>query len=566
LGIKQDTASFDKADQSISKLKTGLKALGAILVTGVVARGLESLTEDASDAAETTNVLTKVFQENAGAVEDWAGVMATEMGRSRYELREMAGNLGKVIQPMIGSREAAASMSTRLAQAAVDLASLNNETDPRALAAIRSGMIGMARPLYDFGVNLSIATLETFAMSRGIKKSFQQMTTAEKMTLRYEAIIAQSANAHGDAADTSEQYANATKGLHSALRDLGTMIGQALLPGAERFVTFARDAVRGLEELLRGTRFLEVALAGLGVIATIVGIQMLLPFLPAIAVALGLAAAFALVSAVIEDIWVFFTGGESLIGRVLEGWGVDVDALRESFDKLWVVAKRVFSAIAEKAGEIAAKFKPYFVKAFDAVGEALGQFIAWASTKFMEFADAIGPLIDSLFEFDVEKATGEVGDFFSEFGKKVQAFLASPVGKVLVALLGAYLGKKAGAFAGENLGEALGKLLGKTKIAGSEAAGGFIGKHAGRLLGTLTGAVAGGAGALAFAEGVQPRPEATAAGVGTMTSSHQVTVNQTIQGTSDPATTAKMATEGVREVLREDYKTAKQALTPAMAR
>jgi hypothetical protein len=52
---------------------------------------------------------------------------------------------------------------------------------------------------------------------------------------------------------------------------------------------------------------------------------------------------------------------------------------------------------------------------------------------------------------------------------------------------------------------------------------------------------------------------------GAVSSSQQATVNVTVQGASDPATTATMTGESIRQVLREENKKALQALTAAQA-
>jgi hypothetical protein len=57
----------------------------------------------------------------------------------------------------------------------------------------------------------------------------------------------------------------------------------------------------------------------------------------------------------------------------------------------------------------------------------------------------------------------------------------------------------------------------------------------------------------------------SAGGGGQVTNNQQATVNVTVQGASDPATTATMTGESVRQVLREENKKALQALTPAKA-
>ncbi len=224
-GLRTDKASFAKGERAVNSIKSAAKTLVTLFAAGAVAQGFRSIMGQASDAAETLNVLGATLGDNAQDVLDWAETTSEEVGRSEFQLREMAGTIGALVQPMIGSRKAAAEMSKGVAQLAVDLGSFFNATDEEALRALRSGLVGQAEPLMRFGVNLQVATLEAFALSRGITKSYKEMSVAEKTNLRYQAILEQTANAQGDAAKTLDGYANSMKALRGGIKDMATRPG-----------------------------------------------------------------------------------------------------------------------------------------------------------------------------------------------------------------------------------------------------------------------------------------------------------------------------------------------------
>ena len=214
LSLDLDKKSFKEADTSIGSLTKRFAGLEGKIALAAAAFAAFKIVDFASDAQETMNVLEASFGDNTKAVKDWATATADAAGRSEFALREMAGTLGAVLNPMMERNEAeAAKMSKRFAELAVDLGSFFNKTDKQAMEALRSGLVGEAEPLKQFGVVMSVATLEAFALSKGIRKNMKDMSNAEKTALRYEFILEQTATAHGDAAKTADGFANATKGL-----------------------------------------------------------------------------------------------------------------------------------------------------------------------------------------------------------------------------------------------------------------------------------------------------------------------------------------------------------------
>jgi hypothetical protein len=342
LGFQVDAQGFKKAESSVDKLKSGLQKLGQVASLAGIGVGIKKIVDLASDANETANVLGEVFgPAGAAQVKEWSATVATEVGRSQYQLQEFAGRLGAMLGPMVQNKGAAQEMSTTLSKLAVDLGSFFNATDEEALIALRAGISGESEPLKRFGVVLQDATLQEFAHAQGINKKISAMNVAEKTDLRYQFILANTATAQGDAARTSGSYANASKALGGAMRDLGTEMGQSVMPTIERGVIFVRDGIRAFRDWAKGTHLLEAAMWVLGAAAVVIGASLIAPFvIPALA-----AAALILL---IDEVLTLFKGGKTVIGDYIDtvfGIGATdefvrnhkagVELLAEAWRNLW---------------------------------------------------------------------------------------------------------------------------------------------------------------------------------------------------------------------------------------
>lgn len=247
--LKAATTEFNKAmansRDKLSELSTAAKSVSeamkpvAVASTAAFATGslaIGKLVDVASDAQEQMNVIGQGFGPLTDATVQWAETTADSVGRSRMQMLDFAGSLQAMLVPMTGSVDAAADMSTNLSQLAVDLGSFFNVADDDALAAIKSGLVGASEPMRKFGVVMTQASLQAFALSRGITTSVKDMDEAQKVALRYQFILDKTATAQGDAARTAGGFANLTKRLQGQLTDLAADIGSQLLPIAEQLL------------------------------------------------------------------------------------------------------------------------------------------------------------------------------------------------------------------------------------------------------------------------------------------------------------------------------------------
>lgn len=442
-GIRTDPKGLNKANQQISTLARSAVALGGVFLTGIAARGFGRLLEFGSDATENLNVIEAAFGRLTPTILDWASQTADAVGRSEFMLREFAASTGAMVGPMLGSQKAAADMSTQIATLAVDLGSFFNATDIEALTALKAGLIGSSEPLRRFGVVMSTATLDAFALQKGLGKTTKQMTEGEKVALRFRFIMEQTRKAQGDAARTSAAYANMTKRLSGKLRDISTRLSQLFLPTAEKVVAVLIDvtkqvnswfkanaeiiqsvakllALRIGQSLARFARFFgRLADATRKFVKELTPLQKQLLTISAIAV--GLAAVLllpggslllllALVGLIIDDFEVWRKGGKSLIGDLLgpfDKFEKKIEALRERFSGVIDVVK----FLSDRTQEIMFSLAQFVIDIFDKgpieavlnlgrnLKEVGDKMFGWLVAPAQEAADFLEKLFQDLWDF-----------------------------------------------------------------------------------------------------------------------------------------------------------------------
>lgn len=198
--IGNSSSGLTKAQFSlVNLLKT---AIGFRLGYGLLNFGKQAF-ELGSDITEVENVVNVAFGNMASQAYEFASTAKEQFGLSELAALNYAGTMKAVLNSSGVAQDAAAEMSTSLAGLAGDLASFYNISQDVAWDKIMSGMAGEVEPLRRLGINLSVANLEAYALSQGITESYQSMTQAEQVMLRYNYLMAQTAQQQGDFARTS---------------------------------------------------------------------------------------------------------------------------------------------------------------------------------------------------------------------------------------------------------------------------------------------------------------------------------------------------------------------------
>lgn len=195
--------------------------------------------------------LKKGYKDISGYTYDWAKTTIDNFGVSELAAKQYAGRLMSMFNSSgfdltEGMRNSAAKMSTDLIERAGDIASFYDMSVDDAMTKIQAGLAGMNRPLRSIGINMSVANLQAFALSKGINTSWKEMDQATQMALRYEYILNASQYAMGDFARTSQTYANQIRLLQLNFQSLSSVIGQGLISAIAPAISWLNALIRRL--------------------------------------------------------------------------------------------------------------------------------------------------------------------------------------------------------------------------------------------------------------------------------------------------------------------------------
>ncbi len=248
----------ENVKKSVSSQTNSFNALGNTVrnvIGGVIVfqamRFSKQMVDMASSVEEMQSKSSVVFGKFVQNVRGQLEQFGNEVGRSTFELEQMASSIQDTFVPMGFAREEASKLAVQLTKLAVDVASFNNASDTETMMAFQSALVGNHETVRRFGVVITEATLKQELLRMGINKSAKDVTNAEKVQARLNLIIAGTADAHDDASRTAGSFANQSKALGSALDELIVSAITPLLPKLTNIVTGLTNTVKATEEFLR---------------------------------------------------------------------------------------------------------------------------------------------------------------------------------------------------------------------------------------------------------------------------------------------------------------------------
>lgn len=146
------------------------------------------------------------------------------------QLMQYQSNVAAITNSVGLVGETSVNTAKALSMLAADMSSLKNIDMSTVMTNFQSGLIGQSRALYKYGIDITNATLQTYAYKYGLETAVSEMTQADKMQLRLLAILDQSKIAWGDQANTLNSVANQYRILKQQLANVARVVGNLLIP------------------------------------------------------------------------------------------------------------------------------------------------------------------------------------------------------------------------------------------------------------------------------------------------------------------------------------------------
>lgn len=430
----------DPIDNSVKTAGSKFKALGGILAgalagAAVVGFGKDVITQ-ASDLNESLNAVKVTYGDATQGIVDLGKSAALGLGLSQNEFNALSVRFSAFAKTIAGEGGNVVGVVDELSKRGADFASVMNLDVNDALSKFQSGLAGETEPLRQFGIDLSAAAVEQYALANGIWDGTGQMTEAQKVQARYGSLMAQTSQVTGDFANTSDGLANSQRIASARFKDAQAALGEGLLPIVQNVVATFADlfipaiyAVRdGFDWMGKNLNIVIPIIAG---IATVI----LVALAPAIWAAVTATWAFTTALLANPLTWIALAIGALIAGIVFLIMNFDavvkflgdifnpmIQAVGDFFTSLWenhikpvvdaigaiftwvyeTILRPIFLAVMLYVGLWAALFEWLYEYALKPVFEAIGKLFTWIYENIIDpFVTAVGEVL------------GQLGDFFT---------------------------------------------------------------------------------------------------------------------------------------------------------
>ena len=252
------TKSTHKASRGTKGLASALGKMYATywLLFRAIGKIGDSITI-ASDLVEVQNVVDTVFGDMSRKVEEYAQNSIKQFGMSELSFKQYASRfqamgsamgidtssiesansfLNKATGGYVGLSDSMADVSLNLTQLTADMASFYNVSQKDVAEDLSAIFTGETRPLRQYGIDLTQATLQEWAMKNGLDANVQSMSQAEKTMLRYQYVLANTSAAHGDFARTMNTWHNQVVILQEQIKKFASIIGTGFIAAFKPFL------------------------------------------------------------------------------------------------------------------------------------------------------------------------------------------------------------------------------------------------------------------------------------------------------------------------------------------
>lgn len=257
--LNQSTRRATQSNRSLLRtLGTNIGSLYVLyMATKKVANVFADWFNESNDYIETLNLFNVTMRDTAESAYKYADSVQRIMGIDISEWMNYQGTFQQLAKGFGVVSEQADVMSQNLTQLSYDLASFFNVDVEKAFDKLSAAMTGQVKGLRQFGIDTTVASLQEYALAKGIEVSVKEMTQAQKSVLRYNYILEKSIDIQGDMARTIATPANAMRILNAQITQLDRALGNIVsclvveaIPYIQAFVMLIRDAANALAEFL----------------------------------------------------------------------------------------------------------------------------------------------------------------------------------------------------------------------------------------------------------------------------------------------------------------------------
>lgn len=221
--FKGDTNDLEKSSSGIGSKVKGL-ASGVLKGTAVIGTALAGVTaksvQMAGELEQQIGGTEAVFGSFASNVQKMSDSAFSSMGLSSNDYMATMNKMGALMQGSGIDIETSMNLSSQAMQRASDVASIMGIDVNMAMESIAGASKGNFTMMDNLGVAMNATSIEAYALSKGINKSYNEMTKAEQVQMAMEMFLEKSAYATGNYTKENETFAGSLSTMKASISNL----------------------------------------------------------------------------------------------------------------------------------------------------------------------------------------------------------------------------------------------------------------------------------------------------------------------------------------------------------
>lgn len=253
--MKENGEKISDAGKKIMPLSAGALAVGTASIKMV------------GDLEQSLGGAEAVYKDYYDEIVNAAENSASKMGTSTNKYLEYANKIGSLMQGSGLQVSEAYDLTTKAMQRASDVASIMGISIDDAMNAITGAAKGNFTMMDNLGVAMNATTLQAYALSLGIDKTYSSMTNAEKVQLAYNMFLDQTAQYAGNYEKENETLNGSITTMTANLQNLAAEIGEKILPIATKILEFIAKIIDKFSNMSDGMQNVILVVGGVIAVA-----------------------------------------------------------------------------------------------------------------------------------------------------------------------------------------------------------------------------------------------------------------------------------------------------------
>ena len=193
-----------------------MAAVAGTALVGITTKAIQMR----GDVEQQVGGTEAVFKQFAKTVQSDASAAFDKMGVSANQYMAYINKMGSLMQGSGIDTKKSMELSSQAMQRAADVASIMGISVDDAMTAISGAAKGNFTMMDNLGVAMNATSLNAYALQKGLKKTYAQMSQGEKIELAMQMFLEKSAYAAGNYAKENETFAGSLNTLKAAAENL----------------------------------------------------------------------------------------------------------------------------------------------------------------------------------------------------------------------------------------------------------------------------------------------------------------------------------------------------------